>query len=111
MACVLEDDASGKYDFVTKSGSTATIKVTATGGQARFIGARLNTADVPILGGDTVQMTFVAGINIAKFVIAVSDPNDTIQLLELCEGGATQVLEQYKNDPTDPVTGFSVFGF
>lgn len=110
MACVLDSDASGKFDFTTTKDSTATIKVTASGA-ARFTGARLNGSDVPIQNGDTVKMTFKAGTNIAKLVVAVANPNDTIKILEVCGDSETQVLEEYKNDPKDPATGFSVFGF
>jgi hypothetical protein len=109
MACVLDHDASGHTDFTTKTNSTATVKVSATG-QARFTGARLNSSAVAIQSGDTVIVTFVAGLNILKFTVAVANISDTVVISEIC-GADSQILEQFPNDPDDPVTGFSVFAF
>ena len=110
MACSLEKDASGKYDFTSKNGLTATVKVTATG-NARFVSARFNHTDLLVRGGDTISFTVVSGVNVLRLVIAVANPADTIKLLEDCGGGNTQVLDHFVNDPSDPVTGYSIFGF
>ena len=110
MACSLEKDASGKYDFTAQNHATPTIKVTANG-NARFVAARFNHTDLPIQNGDTTSFTVDLGVNILKLVIAVANPNDIIKILEDCGGGQTQVLDEYPNDPSDPVTGYSIFGF
>ncbi len=110
MACSLEKDASGKYDFTSQNGAKATVKVAANG-VARIVAARFNHDDLPVQNGDTVNFTVGAGINILKLVVAVADPNDTIRILEDCGGGQTQILDEYPNNPSDPVTGYSIFGF
>ena len=110
MACSLERDASGRYDFTAQNHATPIVKVTATG-NARLTAARFNHTDLPIQNGDTVSFTVNAGVNILKLVVAVANPNDTIKILEDCGDGQTQVLDQYQNDPADPVTGYSIFGF
>ncbi len=110
MSCVLDRDASGKYDFTTKKGSTAMVKASAGNGNAVISAARLNSADIPIQSDGTVSLTFLAGINIVKLVVNVSDPTDTVKILEVC-GTDTNTLEEFLNAPDDPVTGFSVFGF
>ncbi len=110
MACSLEKDASGKYDFTSKNGLTATVKVTATG-NVGFVSARFNHTDLPVQNGDTVSFTVVSGVNVLRLVIAVANPADTIKLLEDSSGGNSQVLDHFVNDPSDPVTGYSIFGF
>ncbi|MBZ5508419.1 MAG: hypothetical protein LAO78_23415 [Acidobacteriia bacterium] len=109
MACSLDHDASGKYDFTAHAGSDTTVKVTANG-SARFVTARFNNTVLNVQNGDTIHFTIAAGINILKLVVAVADPNDMVRIIEDC-GGGTQVLDQFKNDPSDPVTGYSIIGF
>jgi hypothetical protein len=111
MACTLDRDASGKYDFVSDSGSTPTIRVAGINSAAGIVLAKLNNQVLPLQGPDTVTFTVRAGINIFKLVVHVADPSDTVQVLEECGGGKTQLLEQFPNDPKDPATGFSIFGF
>ena len=110
MACLLEKDASGKFDFTSQNHATPTVKVAANG-NVRLTAARFNHADLPIQNGDTISFTVDEGVNILRMVVVVADPNDTIRILEDCGGGQTQVLDQYQNDPADPVTGYSIFGF
>jgi len=111
MACSLEEDASGAYNFTAKNHATPTIRVTAANGNARLASARLNHNDLPIQDGDTTTFTIDSGINILRLVINVANPNDTIRILEICDGGQTQVLREYPNDPSDQVTGFRIYGF
>jgi hypothetical protein len=107
--CVLNPDSSDTFDFTAKAGSQATVKVAATG-NARFVAASQNDTKLSIQHQDTVAFTVLGGVNLLEFVIAVANPKDTIQILEDCGGGQTQKLEKFPNDPSDPVTGFSVFG-
>ena len=109
MACSLDHDASGKYDFTAHAGSDTTVKITADG-KARFVSARFNNTVLDIQNGDTIQFTIASGINILKLVVAVANPNDMVRIVEDC-GGTTQVLDEFKNDPSDPVTGYSIIGF
>jgi hypothetical protein len=110
MACVLKPDSSFAFDFTASTGAQSTVKVTA-GGNARFVAATQNNTKLAIQNQDTVSFTIAAGVNLLEFVIAVADPKDTVVILEDCGGGQTQEVERFKNDPGDPVTGFSVFGF
>jgi hypothetical protein len=109
MACSLDHDASGKYDFSAQAGSATTVKVTADG-SARFVTARFNNTVLDVQNGDTINFTIASGINILKLVIAVANPNDTVRIVEDC-GGTPQVLDEFKNDPSDPATGYSIIGF
>jgi hypothetical protein len=110
MACSLDHDASGKYDFTARAGSDTTVKVTANG-SARFVTARFNNTVLAVQNGDTIQFTIAAGINILKLVVAVANPNDTVRIIEDCGGDTPQVLDEFKNDSSDPVTGYSIIGF
>jgi hypothetical protein len=109
MACSLKSDATGKYDFTSQLDQAVTIKITATG-NALFSAAQFNTVDLVIQNGDTVRFVVGAGANFLQLVVAVADPNETITILEDCGGGQSQVLAQYKSDPANPVTGYSIFG-
>jgi hypothetical protein len=109
MACALARDPSLKCDFLSKTGTKVTVKVAATG-NARFVDAKFNQTDLPVQNGDTVTFTVGAGKNKLDFVIAVADPNDTIRILEDCGGGQTQEMDNYQNDPADPVTGYTICG-
>jgi len=109
MACVLNPDSSFAFDFKAKTGTQATVKVTATG-NVRFLSATQNSANLTVQNQDTVTFTVLAGVNLLEFVIACANPNDTIRILEDCGGGQTQELESFPNDPSDPITGFSIFG-
>ena len=109
MACSLARDTTGRFDFLAGAGQNITVKVTATG-NARFVSASQNGNKFPILDENTVQFTVAAGENTFLFVVAVADPDDVVQILEDCGSGQNNVLEQFKNDTNDPVTGFSVFG-
>src|SRR5690349_17745410 len=109
MACALTRDTSGRCTFTAKTGSTVTVKVTANG-NVRIVAARLNSSDLPVQNGDTVSFTVATEVNLVEFVLAVADPDDTITIAEDCGNGQTQILKRFKNDPDDPVTGFSVCG-
>jgi hypothetical protein len=109
MACSLARDATGRFDFLAGAGQNITVKVAATG-NARFVSASQNGNKFPIVDENTVQFTVLAGENAFLFVVAVADPDDTVKVLEDCGTGESNLLEQFKNDPNDPVTGFSVFG-
>jgi len=110
MACLLEKDITGAYNFTAKSHSTPTVKATAINGNARLASARLNDSDLTVQNKDSVTFPVESGKNILRLVVNVADPNDTIRILEVCDGGQTQVLREYPNDPNDPVTGFRIFG-
>jgi|SRR5579859_1252955 len=109
MACSLTIDPTGRCDFVAKTDQTVIVKVRAVG-NARFVSASQNGNKIPVTNGDTVQFKVAAGSNLMLFVVAVANPNDTVEIIEDCGGGQTQVLEQFQNDPSDPTTGFTVCG-
>ena len=109
MACSLTRDATGRFDFLANTGAAVTVKVRATG-NARFVSANQSGNKLPVTHGDTVQFTVAAGSNLLIFVVAVADPQDTVEIIEDCGAGQTQLLERFKNDPGDPATGFTVFG-
>jgi hypothetical protein len=109
MACSLTRDATGRFDFLASTGATVTVKVTA-GGNARFVSANQNGNKIPVTNGDTVQFTVAAGSNLMGFIVAVANPQDTVEIIEDCGAGQTQLLERFKNDPADPATGFTVSG-
>ena len=110
MPCSLEKNTGGIFDFKSQNHSTSTIKCTANG-NARFVSARINHTDLQIQNGDTINFMIDSGVNILKLVIAVANPNDTIKILEVCGSSQTQVLDEYLNDPSDPVSGYSIYGF
>lgn len=109
MACLLTNDDTGRFDFLGPKDQTVTVKVRA-GGNARFVSANQNGNKIPVTNGDTVQFTVAAGSNLMGFIVAVANPQDTVEIIEDCGSGQTQVLESFKNDPHDPATGFTVFG-
>lgn len=108
MACVLKPDSSFAFDFTASTGAQATVKVTASG-NARFLAATQNSKNLTV-NQDTLTFTVQPGVNLLELVTAVANPNDTVTILEDCGGGQTQELENFPNDPSDPITGFSVFG-
>lgn len=110
MACSLQPDPSNKCDFIASTGANITVKVASitpnvTAGLAT---AKHNKKLLPITNGDTTNFTVVAGVNTLELVIAVSDPQCTVQVLEDCGGGNTQVLDQFDNDPAAPDVGYSI---
>jgi hypothetical protein len=107
--CVLSPDSSNAFDYTAKAGAQVTVRVTATG-NARFVAASQNDKKASIQNQNSVTFTVLDGVNLLEFVIAVANPNDTVQILEDCGVGQTQTVESFPNDPSDPVTGFSVFG-
>ena len=110
MACSLQQDPTNKCDFIAATGANVTIKVISTtpNVSARFVAAQLNKKPLQIHNGDTITFTLAAGVNTLDLVIAGSDPNCTIQLLEDCGGGNTQVLDEFPYDPSDPVVRYSI---
>lgn len=109
MACLLTRDATGRFDFLAKTGQSVTVKIKATG-NARFVSANQNGNKIPVVGGNSVQFQVASGSNLLLFVIAVANPKDRVEIFEDCGGGATQVLQSFQNDPADPATGFTVSG-
>lgn len=109
MACVLSRDNTFAFDFKAAVGAKTTVKITAAG-NARFLAATQNAKDLTVDNQNSVTFTVASGVNLLEFVTAVANPNDTVLILEDCGGGQTQELENFTNDPSDPVTGFSVFG-
>lgn len=107
--CVLTRDNTFAFDFTAKTGAQVTVNIAATG-NARFLAATQNSANLTVQSQNSVTFSVLAGVNLLEFVTAVANPNDTIQILEDCGGGQTQELENFPNDPGDPITGFSVFG-
>jgi|SRR5690242_3795634 hypothetical protein len=110
MACALQPDPSDRCDFIASTGSNVTVKVASTtpGVIAGLATAKLNKKPLPVTNGDTTNFTVAAGVNTLGLVITVSDPQCTVQVLEDCGGGNTQILDQFKNDPADPVVGYSI---
>src|SRR5262249_20424857 len=85
MACSLQSDPSNRCDFITATGSNVTVKVASItpGVSVGLATAKLNKKLLPS-NGDTTTFTAVAGINTLDLVIAASDPNCAIQILEDC---------------------------
>ena len=112
MVCSLQRDPTNKYDFTSPVGPNVTVKVTSTtpNVSAGFAKAELNKKPLQVRNGDTITFPIEAGVNTLDLVVAVSDPNCTVRLLEDCGDGNTQVLDEYPNDPSDPVVGYSIFG-
>jgi hypothetical protein len=110
MACSLEKDSSGAFNFTAKNHATPTVRVTALNGNARLASARLNESDLTVQNEDSVTFPIGLGKNNLRLVINVADPNDTIRILEVCDSGQNQVLREFPNDPNDPVTGFRILG-
>ncbi len=112
MACSLQDDASNKHDFTSPGGSNVTVKVTSTtpNVSVRFAKASHNDAALTVKNGDTIAFTVDPGENTLDLVVNASDANCNIRILEDCGGGNTQVLDEFQNDPGDPIVGFSIFG-
>lgn len=110
MACSLQPDPSNKCDFIASTGANITVKVASITPNviAGLATAKHNKKLLPITNGDTTNFTVAAGVNTLDLVIAVSDPSCTIQVLEDCGGGNTQVLDQFDNDPADPVASYSI---
>lgn len=110
MACSLQPDPSNKCDFIASTGSNVTVKVASITPNviAGLATAKNNKKLLPITNDDTTNFTVAAGLNTLEFVIAVSDPHCTVQVLEDCGGGNTQILDQFENNPADPVVGYSI---
>lgn len=112
MACLLQKDPSNKYDFIAPAGPNITVKITSTTPNvtARFTKAELNKKSLQIQNGDTVTFAVLPGVNTLDLVIHASSPSCTIQIIEDCGDGKTQVLDDFQYDPSDPVVGYSIFG-
>jgi len=102
-------DPSNQSDFLSEINASVTVKVTALG-RASFVWARFNGNNLPVQNENTVSFTVNRGRNTLELVVAAANPNDTVQILEDYGGGRTQILRQYQNDPSNPVTEFTIFG-
>ena len=110
MPCSLRPDPSGAYDFMASAGAAVTLKVLGTTGLAGIASAVLNQRPLGVSTADTLHFTVREGINILRFSAGVSDPEDTVKVFEESADGDSETLDEFQNDPNDPVTGYTIFG-
>jgi hypothetical protein len=92
------------------AGAGVTLKVAGTTGSAGIANAVLNQQALGVSDWDTLHFTVRAGVNILRFSTGVSDPEDTVKVVEESADGDSETLDEFQNDPNDPVTGYTIFG-
>ena len=110
MSCSLRPDPSGAHDFMATTGAGVTLRVASTTGSAGIGSAVLNQQPLGISNSDTLHFTVRAGVNILRFSTSVSDPEDTVKVVEESADGDSETLDEFESNPNDPVTGYTIFG-
>jgi len=110
MPCSLRPDPSGAHDFMATAGAKVTLKFAGTTGSAGIDSAVLNQQPLGVSNSDTLHFTVRAGVNILRFSTGVSDPEDTLKVVEESADGDSETLDEFQNDPNDPVIGYTIFG-
>lgn len=110
MPCSLRPDPSGAHDFMASAGAAVTLKIAGTTGSAGIASAVLNQQPIVVTNSDTLHFTVREGVNILRFSTGVSDPEDTVKVFEESADGDSETLDEFQNDPNDPVNGYTIFG-
>jgi hypothetical protein len=110
MPCSLRPDPSGAHDFMATAGAGVTLKVAGTTGSAGIGSVRLNQQPLVVANSDTLHFIVRAGVNILRFWTGVSDPEDIVRVFEESADGDSETLDEFQNDPNDPVIGYTIFG-
>jgi hypothetical protein len=110
MPCSLRPDPSGAHDFMASAGAAVTLKIAGTTGSAGIASAVLNQQPIVVTNSDALHFTVREGVNILRFSVGVSDPEDTVKVFEESADDDSETLDEFQNDPNDPVNGYTIFG-
>ena len=110
MACTLSF-SSGAEDFTAKAGSTFTLDVKGPAGAGLVIVSMAYNGTA--LGAAPFTFTVAPVASGAQFLFIHYEailPGAQLQIVEVCGGGAIQVLATRFFDPAGPGTGLTITG-
>lgn len=109
MACCLTPSVSGQEDFTGPAGGEITLRLEHDPGVgAEIVHIRYDTD--PIDAQPPLQFTIRRGSKMLVVLVEASAPGARLRLVEVCGGGAEQVIDRFHFDPKNPARGYVITG-
>ena len=104
MACQLTADVTHIFDFTAVTGARVTVFVDSDSGAVHLTAATLDGAPLAV-AGDRTSFTTAAGTNQLNLGFVAADPDETFRIKEDCGGGSSQLLANWRLQPSQVEPG------
>ncbi|PYS50434.1 MAG: hypothetical protein DMG13_21000 [Acidobacteria bacterium] len=108
MACGLKLSTTSREDFIGKTGTTVTLKLTGPSGAGAEI-VHIRYAGEAVDDDEPFQFEIDQGAKMLVVLAEASKPGALLQLVENC-GDSEQVIDRFHFDPMNPARGYIVRG-